>query len=299
MIHGENRHLNHVSAVDKTKYKSNLDLCMPDWVDFYQLAAFTETPFKGNPAAICMIPTDLPEELYLSISSEMNLSETAFMEKTEPGAYTLRWFTPVREVPLCGHATLAAASLLFEHLKIPEKRIRFDTAAGSLYAEYTSEGVLMDFPSNPPHSVEPMNDVLDALGVDTWVDVQYSPGNQKLMIHLNSAETLHSVEPDFTALRNAENPLEWRGTMITAPGFDGYDFVSRHFAPLMGVNEDPVTGSNHTVLTPYWSKLLGKKRMHAYQASKRGGSMIVEDMGERVHLIGKSVLVLKGKLNLG
>ncbi|MCB2171422.1 PhzF family phenazine biosynthesis protein [archaeon] len=271
---------------------------MADSVDFYQLDAFTETPFKGNPAAICMMPTNLPETLYLAISSEMNLSETAFMEKTEPGTYHLRWFTPVREVPLCGHATLAAAHLLFEHIGIPEKRVKFQTQAGTLYAENTSDGVLMDFPANPPHRVEPPIQVLEALGVDEWVDIQYSPGNEKLMIHLDSYETLRNVSPDFNALKDAENPLGWRATMITAPGFNHYDFTSRHFAPLMGVNEDPVTGSNHTVLTPYWSKLLGKKRMHAYQASKRGGSLTVEDHGDRVHLIGKSVLVMKGKLAL-
>ena len=272
---------------------------MTNWVDYYQLDAFTETPFKGNPAAICMIPTDLPESLYLDISSEMNLSETAFMEKTKPGAYKLRWFTPVREVPLCGHATLAAAYLLFEHLQIPEKRVRFDTQAGALYAENTDDGVLMDFPANPPHRVEPQTQVLEALGVKDWVDLQYSPGNEKLMIHLDSYETMREVSPDFNALREAENPLGWRATMITAPGYDEYDFTSRHFAPLMGVNEDPVTGSNHTVLTPYWSKLLDKKRMKAYQASKRGGSITVENHGDRIYLIGKSVLVMEGKLNIG
>jgi PhzF family phenazine biosynthesis protein len=154
----------------------------------------------------------------------------------------------------------------------------------------------MDFPSNPPEPVEPFDDVLNALGVDEWVDIQYSPGNQKLMVHLKSYDALREVEPDFQALKEAENPLGWRATMITSPGFDDYDFVSGHFAPLMGVNEDPVTGSNHTVLTPYWSKILGKKRMKAYQASKRGGSLIVEDHGDRVHIIGKSVLVMEGKL---
>ena len=242
------------------------------------------------------MPTDLDDELYLAISSEMNLSETAFMSEKEPGVYRLRWFTPLREVPLCGHATLAAAHLIFEHLGVEESRIRFDTDAGELYAENTPDGVLMDFPSNPPEPVEHFNDVLDALGVNEWIDVQYSPGNQKLMVHLESYEVLKDLEPDFKALKDAENPLGWRGTMVTSPGFDDYDFVSRHFAPLMGVNEDPVTGSNHTVLTPYWSKLLGKNRMHAYQASKRGGSMIVEDKGDRVHLIGRSVLVVEGKL---
>jgi PhzF family phenazine biosynthesis protein len=272
---------------------------MVEWVDFYQLDAFTETPFKGNPAAIFMMPTDLSEDLYLAISREMNLSETAFLGKTGAENYRLRWFTPDREVPLCGHATLAAAYLLFNSYEVQEKRIRFDTLSGPLYAENTAEGVLMDLPSNPPHEVERHMQVLDAIGVNELVDIQYSPGNQKLMIHLDSYETLVSITPDFKALREAENPLGWRATMITASGFNGYDFVSRHFAPLMGVDEDPVTGSNHTVLTPYWSSLLGKQRMRAYQASNRGGFMIVEDRGERVNIIGRCVLVLEGKMKIG
>ena len=269
---------------------------MENWAPFYQIDAFTTEPYRGNPAAICIMPTDLDERLYLAISSENNLSETAFMSQTGPGVYRLRWFTPLREVPLCGHATLAAAHLLFNHLHEKIKRIKFDTNAGSLYAEITPDGVLMNFPSNPPEPVEHFPQILSALGVEQAVSVQYSPGNQKLMVHLSSADMLKSVNPDFKALLEADNPLGWRAVMITSPGFDEYDFISRHFAPLMGVNEDPVTGSDHTVLTPYWSKLLGKKRMLAYQASKRGGSMIVDDKGERVHLIGKSVLVLEGKI---
>lgn len=269
---------------------------MLNWAPFYQVDAFTTELFHGNPAAICLMPTDLDDETYLAISSEMNLSETAFLDETKPGAYRLRWFTPVREVPLCGHATLAAAYLLFDYFGVEKKRIQFETKSGILYAENTGDGVLMNFPSNPPEPVDPYDDVLNALGVDEWVDIQYSHGNQKLMVHLESYEVLKEIQPDFNALKEAENPLGWRATMITSPGFDEYDFTSRHFAPLMGVDEDPVTGSNHTVLTPYWSKLLGKKRMHAYQASKRGGSMIVEDKGDRVHIIGKSVLVAEGKL---
>ena len=269
---------------------------MLNWAPFYQIDAFTTELFHGNPAAICLMPTDLDDETYLNISSEMNLSETAFLDEAKPGVYRLRWFTPVREVPLCGHATLAAAHLLFDYFGVEEKRIQFETMSGALFAEITPDGVLMDFPSNPPEPVEHFDDVLEALGVDELIDVQYSPGNQKLMVHLESYEVLKEISPDFNALKEAENPLGWRATMITSSGFDDYDFVSRHFAPLMGVNEDPVTGSNHTVLTPYWSKLLDKKRMHAYQASKRGGSMIVEDKGDRVYLIGKSVLVAEGKL---
>ena len=269
---------------------------MVKWAPFYQLDAFTSELFRGNPAAICLMSTELMEKIYLDISREMNLSETAFLMKTDPGVYRLRWFTPVREVPLCGHATLAAAHLLFNHLGVDEQLLKFDTNAGFLYAENTVDGILMDFPSNPPKPVEPIEDVLNALGVDSWVDFQYSPGNQKLLVRLVSYEDVKSVKPDFGALLGVDNVLGWRGVVITSIGFDDYDFVSRYFAPLMGVNEDPVTGSNHTVLAPYWSRILGKRRLRAYQASRRGGSMIVEDKGDRVHLIGRSILVIKGEI---
>jgi PhzF family phenazine biosynthesis protein len=126
--------------------------------------------------------TEFDDKLYLAISSEMNLSETAFMMKKTPGVYQLRWFTPLREVPLCGHATHAAAHLLYNHIEVKEQRLRFDTNAGALYAENTVDGILMDFPSNPPKPVEPIKEITDALGVKKWVDIQYSPGNQKLIV---------------------------------------------------------------------------------------------------------------------
>ena len=154
----------------------------------------------------------------------------------------------------------------------------------------------MDFQSNPPERVAPISDIVDALGIDNWVDFQYSPGNQKLLVHLETHEDLQSIEPDFRALGDAENPYGWRAVMITSPGFDDYDFTSRHFAPLMGVNEDPVTGSNHTVLAPYWGEILDKSRNRAYQASKRRGSLIVENFEDRVPIIGRSVLVVEGKI---
>ena len=167
---------------------------MDNWATFYQIDAFTTELFHGNPAVICIMPTDLDDKIYLTISSEMNLSETAFLEETESGVYKLRWFTPVKEVPLCGHATLAASHLLFNYFGVDLERIQFDTKSGVLFAENTSDGVLMDFPSNPPEPVEHFCDVLDALGVDEWIDVQYSPGNQKLMVHLESYDILRDVE---------------------------------------------------------------------------------------------------------
>ncbi len=266
---------------------------MPD-VPLYQVDAFTDVPFEGNPAAVCLVPCDLSDELYVSISREMNLSETAFLRE-EGGAFRLRWFTPVREVPLCGHATLASAHVLFEHLGYGGDRIDFRTASGRLFAEKTADGIRLDFPQNKPFPVEPPVEAIKALGVEKWTTIQYSDTNQKLLVHVEDEDVVTGLKPDFAAFLRAPNPLGWRGAIVTARG-RRYDFVSRYFAPYMGVNEDPVTGSAHTVLAPYWGKLLGKSKMRAYQASPRGGELTVELRGERVLLTGRCVTVLRGTL---
>jgi PhzF family phenazine biosynthesis protein len=262
---------------------------------FYQLDAFTAEPFKGNPAAVCLMPCSLGEDLYLSIAREMNLSETAFLEEQDTG-YRLRWFTPKREVPLCGHATLASAHLLFTRLGYEGDTVTFHTQAGELYAQRAEEGVTMDFPRNDPHPVEPITGILDGLGLSYCDDFQYSDTNQKIVVLLHSEDEVRDVSPDFQALLRVENALGWRGVNVTAPGA-GHDFVSRYFAPWMGVNEDPVTGSAHTVLGPYWAAKLGKNRLTAYQASERGGEVHVEVTPTRVNLTGRSVLVAEGILH--
>lgn len=264
--------------------------------EFFQVDAFSERPFGGNPAAICFMSTDLEEQLYLSIAREMNLSETAFVEEVEPGCYKLRWFTPVREVPLCGHATLATGHVIYNHKGYEGERIEFQTQAGALYARRAREGIQLNFPANKPFKVEPPMDVIEGLGVNEWVDVQYSDTNQKLVVHLDTEEEVKETEPDFKAVLEAENTLGWRGVVVTARGSGRFDFISRYFAPLMGVNEDPVTGSAHTVLTPYWGELLGKRRMWAYQASERGGVLFVELKGDRVLITGDSVTVIEGTI---
>ena len=226
----------------------------------------------------------------------MNLSETAFAERLEqPNCFNLRWFTPAREVPLCGHATLATAHVLFEQAGFRDERLIFHTMSGALYAERVQEGIRMDFPQNDPFKVEPPEGTLEALGVSTWEEVYYSDTNQKLLVLLDSDERVKELRPNFAALLGAENPLGWRGVIVTARGSEPLDFVSRYFAPLMGVNEDPVTGSAHTVLAPYWSKRLGKRKMRAYQASERGGELLVElsDDG-RVYITGNAITVVEG-----
>lgn len=261
----------------------------------YQLDAFTAEPFKGNPAAVCLMPCDMEDELYLSIAGEMNLSETAFLEEQAAG-YRLRWFTPKREVPLCGHATLAAAHLLFTRLGVEDDAVTFHTVAGELHASRLGGGVTMDFPRNDPHPVMPIQGILDGLGVSGYEDFLYSDTNQKIVVLLRGEKEVRDVSPDFPALLRVENTLGWRGVNVTAPGAS-HDFVSRYFAPWMGVNEDPVTGSAHTVLGPYWAARLGENRLTAYQASERGGEVLVEVTPTRVRLTGQSVLVAEGILH--
>jgi len=267
---------------------------MPEY-RLFQVDAFTREPFRGNPAAVCVMPTDLDESVYLSISREMNLSETAFLEERDD-SFALRWFTPLREVPLCGHATLASAHVLFEHLGYCGPRISFKTLSGELYAERAGNGIKMDFPRNDPHPVDPPVEALRTLGVGEFEGTYYSDSNQKLLIHLRHEEAVRSLKPDFSAFLRAPNPLGWRGAIVTAKGAS-YDFVSRYFAPYMGVNEDPVTGSAHTVLATFWAGLLGKSSMRAYQASLRGGELEVELAGDRVLLTGDCVTVVDGVIH--
>jgi len=268
-----------------------------DPVPFYQVDAFTETPFKGNPAAICFMSTGLQDSLYLAISAEMNLSETAFAEPEGDGVYRLRWFTPRREVPLCGHATLALAHVLFNERVYRGDELTFKTMSDDLHAYRDRRGVRMDFPRNDPKPVAPIRGILDGLGVGEYLAFQYSDTNQKLLVELGSEEQVRSVNPDFKALLAVDNTLGWRGVIVTSRSAE-YDFVSRYFAPWMGVDEDPVTGSAHTVLGPYWAAKLGKAAMRAYQASSRGGVIHVELSGDRVNLVGGSVTVVRGTLLL-
>ena len=266
-------------------------------VPFYQVDAFTSKPFRGNPAAVCLMRCDLKDDVYQSIAKEMNLSETAFVEAAEePGSYRLRWFTPKREVPLCGHATLATAHVLFRHRGVRRRRLTFETLSGVLCAERVKDGVRLDFPRNDPEEVEPIGAILRGLGVTKCVDFQYSHTNQKLLVRLGNEEEVRRLKPRFSDLLETENPLGWRGVIVTAQGANPYDFVSRYFAPWMGVDEDPVTGSAHTVLAPYWAKVLGKNIFRAYQASERGGELLLELSEDRVFMTGEAVTVALGTL---
>ncbi|MCK4973133.1 MAG: PhzF family phenazine biosynthesis protein, partial [Candidatus Heimdallarchaeota archaeon] len=234
-------------------------------IPIYQIDAFTEEPFRGNPAAICLISENYPDKTLQKIAAEMNLSETAFLyvpninEIKKLNRFRLRWFTPQIEVKLCGHATLATSHLLFHILKIDSNSVTYETLSGELIASKTEDGVILDFPMNEPEITESFPTLLDALGVKTALVFAYSKGVTDVLIELNSKEIISSLKPDFEKLKRLSLRLEIRGVIVTARGGENYDFISRFFAPWVGINEDPVTGSAHTILAPYWAKKLGKQ----------------------------------------
>ncbi len=258
----------------------------------YQVDAFTDKPFAGNPAAICILPQPGDAQWMQSVATEMNLSETAFLYKQEDG-FSLRWFTPAVEVDLCGHATLASAHILWEigHLQA-NQQARFFTRSGLLTAERKGDWIEMDFPAKLAEQTDAPPNLLQALGISAQ-QIQYIGKNVfDYLLEVASEDIVRSLQPDFTLL----STVQARGVMITSrASTPGYDFVSRFFAPQVGVNEDPVTGSAHSCLTPYWSQMLGKQEMVAFQASPRGGILRVRASGDRVQLGGQAVTVLRGE----
>lgn len=255
-----------------------------------QVDAFTDTPFAGNPAAVCILPEPRDEHWMQNVAREMNLSETAFLLQ-QPDGFNLRWFTPAVEVDLCGHATLASAHVLWEsgHLK-PHEQARFHTRSGLLTAERKGVWIELNFPATPDEPADAPSGLLEALGVTAT-----SIGKNRFdyLIEVGSEDTVRNISPNFSLLAT----IPARGVIVTSRSTSpDYDFVSRFFAPQVGVNEDPVTGSAHCTLAPYWSKKLGKDEMVGYQASARGGVVRVRVSGDRVYLGGQAVTVLRGEL---
>lgn len=255
-----------------------------------QVDAFTSKPFAGNPAAVCIL-SKAPEERWMrDVAREMNLSETAFLVPQD-GGFSLRWFTPAVEVDLCGHATLASAHVLWEegHLAAGAQA-RFHTRSGLLLAERRGDWIEMDFPAKVETAADSPAGLAEALGLQP----SYVGRNQfDYLVEVESAEALRSAQPDHSVLRK----LPVRGIIVTARSdTPEFDFISRFFAPGSGVDEDPVTGSAHCCLGPYWSKRLGKTELVAYQASARGGVVRVRCAGDRVYLGGQAVTVLRGEL---
>ncbi len=254
-----------------------------------QVDAFTNRPFAGNPAAVCILAQAPPERWMQNVAREMNLSETAFLVP-QNGGYNLRWFTPAAEVDLCGNATLASAHVLWEEGRLPsDAQARFHTRSGLLLAQRNGNWIEMDFPAKQEQPAEFPADLSAALGVTP----AYIGRNQFDYLVEVDAESLRRMQPDYSRLRK----LPVRGVIVTSRSDSpDFDFISRFFAPGVGVDEDPVTGSSHCALGPYWSKRLGKTELMAYQASPRGGAMRVRCCGDRVQLGGQAVTVLRGEL---
>jgi PhzF family phenazine biosynthesis protein len=256
----------------------------------FKVDAFTAEPFSGNPAGVCL-PEEPREERWMqAVAREMNLSETAFLLR-EADAFRLRWFTPAVEVSLCGHATLASAHVLWsEGILPPGETARFLTKSGELRASRRGDLIEMDFPSKPEESAGPPANLLKSLGVKP---VYIGRNVFDYLLLLENEEAVRAVSPDFALLRT----VDLRGVIVTAPSTDpAFDFVSRFFAPKVGVDEDPVTGSAHCALAPFWAKRLGRKELVGRQVSARGGVVHVRDAGDRVFLAGRAVTILRGEL---
>lgn len=256
----------------------------------YQVDAFTDRPFAGNPAGVCLLARAADEAWMQAVAREMNLSETAFLVPREDG-FDLRWFTPAAEVKLCGHATLASAHVLWQTgiLKAGEQA-RFYTLSGLLTAEARRDWIEMDFPSTPDEPAEAPPGLAEALGIEP----RYVGRNVfDYLVEAQDEAAVRGLRPDFTAL----GKLPVRGVIVTArSSTPGFDFVSRFFAPAVGVDEDPVTGSAHCCLTPFWAGRVGREEMKAFQASARGGVVRVRLAGDRVRLSGQAVTVLRCEL---
>jgi PhzF family phenazine biosynthesis protein len=260
-----------------------------------QVDAFADRPFAGNPAAVCVMEGPREEQWMRDVAAEMNLSETAFLHPAEEGGWSLRWFTPAVEVALCGHATLASAHVLWEEGRLPgDEEARFHTKSGVLTCRRAGEWIEMDFPAMPETEIAPPEGLAAALGARP---LYVGRSQFDVLVEVESADAVRALKPDIGALGR----VEARGVIVTARAAEanGYDFVSRFFAPRAGVDEDPVTGSAHCVLAPYWARKLGREALTGYQASRRGGTVRVRATGDRVLLAGRAVTVLRGELAAG
>ncbi len=275
-------------------------------IPIYQVDAFTDAVFGGNPAAVCFLDAWLDDQVMQNIAAENNLAETAFVAPSsdEIAHYALRWFTPTQEVDLCGHATLAAASILLSMRDPSRSMVMFATLSGNLTVHRADGGYEMDLPSRPP-KVEPMpGGLAQAIGARPEEFLQASNKKGMYLAIIDSADHVRSVDPDMDFIKS----LPGDGLIISAPGrgagdrtergTDDCDFVSRYFAPSAGIPEDPVTGSAHSVLVPYWAERLGKLTLSARQVSRRGGSLACRLQGDRVILGGNAILYLEGTITV-
>jgi len=257
-------------------------------IRFYQIDAFSDRVFGGNPAGVCFLDVWVEDAILKSIAAENNLPETAFLVRSG-NHYELRWFTPEVEIDLCGHGTLASAFAVFKYIAPDAARVEFQTKSGPLSVERQEDLLVMDFPARPPQPCQPPGGLDEILGVPDVV----APRARDLMVVYETEEQIRGLRPDLQKLAS----LDCFGVIVTAAGSTS-DFVSRFFAPAAGIPEDPVTGSAHCTLIPYWSERLGKKEMSALQLSERGGELFCLDKGERVAIGGKAVTYLSGTIRI-
>lgn len=257
-------------------------------IPFHQVDAFTSTVFSGNPAGVCLLEDWLPDDVLRSVAAENNLPETAFL--VDRGTrYALRWFTPEMEIDLCGHATLASGHVIFESVDPALRHVEFESKSGVLAVERRGDLLVLDFPSRKPRACAAPDVLGTALG---QVPCEVLAARDLMAVY-HDERVIAQMDPDFTALAQ----LEGFAVIVTAPGRD-CDFVSRFFAPRAGIPEDPVTGSAHCTLIPYWAERLGKPELYARQLSKRGGELFCSDKGERVSIGGHAVTYLSGRITV-
>lgn len=257
-------------------------------ISLYQIDAFTSKLFKGNPAAVCPLDDWLPDEIMQFIAKENNLSETAFFV-SKGNSYHIRWFTPVSEVDLCGHATLAAAYVLFNILDYKRDKIKFDSKSGMLTVTKDNEQIVMDFPAQPPVKCDIPKEITEAFDI---IPVECLKSEDFIVVFEREFD-IEAANPDFEQLKK----LDLRGVIITAQSYH-YDFVARFFVPKYGIPEDPVTGSAYTQLAPYWAAKIGSKKFRVKQMSSRGGELTCEVVDDRVFISGKAIKYLEGKIKI-
>jgi PhzF family phenazine biosynthesis protein len=259
--------------------------------------SFTDAPFKGNPAGVCFVEAPLSEALMLQIAQELNLSETAFVQPIgSTGSFSIRYFSPKMEIALCGHATLAAAKVVFTTNQLTAVHFRTHQQL-DLFAHAVDGQIMMEFPVYTTQPAEAPVALLAALGLPVVKHAAYNQETNILLLEIADPQELAGLEPDYAALYRSHQGIN--GVLVTAPsGSDGYDFHSRYFWPWSGTNEDPVTGGTHTFLAGYWAARLGKTKLKSFQASQRTGFMQVELVGDRVQIQGQAVIVLAGQLML-
>jgi PhzF family phenazine biosynthesis protein len=287
-----------------------------NYIPIFQVDAFADSSFKGNPAAVCVIDKPLDDITMQNIAMEMNLTETAFAIPAHKSGilnadrFAIRWFTPTCETSLCGHATLAAAKVLFEIFENKSETLVFHSQRGEIFVTRRGQFLQLDFLAVRPEPTQLSEYMADALRLDIdglrsdFMDASHDSQAKLILLRFKDVSTIKAVTPDFFELFHVQQALGYEETIITARDYGDYDFISRSFAPILGIDEDPVSGEAHTILAPYWSALLNKKNLVAYQASKRGGEILIEvredpkRYRDRVILSGKAVIVMEGIINI-